>query len=107
MLLLLFLFLFVNYSISVCPNGTTEVPSSFGGNWRCILFNPTKQQFVMAEVQCTISNGHLISITNGFLDLLVAGQCSVLPLLKISHLFQIKQMELLLLRLPILTYVIG
>ena len=108
MLVFLFLFLLFNYSLGVCPNGTVTIPSSFGSNWNCLLLSPSKQQFVMAELQCTISNGHLISIPNGFVDLLIAGSYIFGIRYTINQrLFQIKLIHLSLVKPMVLPYDFG
>ena len=72
MLVLLFLFLLFDISLTACPNGTVTVPSGFGGNWNCVSFISSRMSFVMAEDQCVQLGGHLVSIPNGFVDLFIA-----------------------------------
>ena len=64
----LILFFFFNLSSAICPNGTIEVPNNIGSAWNCTSFNKIKKSFIMAESECRASGGHLVSISNGFVN---------------------------------------
>ena len=68
---LLCLLIFVNPSSATCPSGAISIPPTIGSKWSCLSISFSKKSFLMAELQCQESGGHLISIPNGFVDLFI------------------------------------
>ena len=60
--------------IALCPEGAKEIPSVLGSNWPCVLTNNNwEYDLPHADEVCQLSNGHLISIPNGYVNTFLAG----------------------------------
>ena len=86
-LLILIAFILLSFSnsmVSGCPNGTYAILPSLGSSYNCvslIVNNSVPIYFTQAEQFCTGWGGHLLSIPNGYVNMIILGE-------SILHLFR-------------------
>ena len=65
---------FSTIAATVCPGDAYTIPYVLGNDVNCVTLTRSSIYFEEAEQKCSNRSGHLLTISNGYVNTLVAGR---------------------------------